>query len=119
VFLVLALSCSGLLAAIAQVPESQSIGQKAQTGFQFGYSILGLLQLVALFLVHRWTTAIQVSWAASLAGAGGLAPVVWGEPSTLVGVIAAVCTLLIAWILIWLLRVGARGSAGAPDVRIA
>jgi len=37
--LILALSGSGFIAGVAQLPESQTIGQKAQTYCQFGYAL--------------------------------------------------------------------------------
>jgi hypothetical protein len=108
--LVLALSGSGFLAAVAQLPDSHTVGQKAQTYFQFGYALLGVFMLVAPFLARRWAIATQLTWAASLTGAGAFAPVVWGGTSGLVGMVAGVCTLLIAWGLLWLLRIGVRGK---------
>ncbi len=52
-----------------------------------------------------------IGWAASLALAAGLASVVWGETSVGLGVLAGVASLLIAWVMVWLLRFSARGAA--------
>ena len=50
-----------------------------------------------------------VGWTISVTLAGGLAPVVWGDSSLPIGLVAGVACLLVAWGIAWLLRVAARG----------
>ena len=111
VLLTLALSYSSFIAAVDQLPDSRTIGQKAQTYCQFAYALLGIALSVTPFLRRPWEITLQGAWAATLTAAGGLASVVWSGTTIGVGVVGGVATLLIALVLIWILRVGAPRGA--------
>lgn len=83
-------------------------GQQVQSVAQLAYGALGLLSLVVWFWARRWSGSVFIGWAASLALAAGLAAVVWGGTSIGVGVLSGVASLLIAWVMVWLLRFSAR-----------
>ena len=70
-----------------------------------------LLSLVVWFWARRWSGPVFIGWAASLALAAGLAAVVWGGTSIGVGVLSGMASLLIAWVMVWLLRFSARRAA--------
>jgi hypothetical protein len=107
--LLLVMAWFGLSGGLSQLPQSHSPGQKAQSVTQLGYGLFALLSVVTTFWGRRWGPASQVCWVLSVAVAGGLASVVWGATSVVIGLLSGAATLLVAWAIIWLLRTGARG----------
>jgi hypothetical protein len=103
------LAWTGLSGGINQWPQSRTPGQIAQTITQLAYGPLALLSLVTTFWAHSWHRPILACWTVSLTLSAGLASVVWGGTSVLIGCLASAATLLIALATAWLLRVGARG----------
>ena len=105
VAILLVLAWTGLYAGVTQIAETRTLGQEIQTIAQLDYGILSVLAIVARFWIHRyqWRLAIWLVWVVSLAAAGGLAPVVWGEAGIGTGLLAGCATLLIALGVLWLL----------------
>lgn len=105
----LAMAWHGVNQAIAQFPESKTTGQIAQTFTQLGFGVFALLSLVTTFWGRRWNSLMLAGWTVSVTLAAGLATVVWGGASLLIGVASGAVTFLIGFGTAWLLRVGARG----------
>ena len=107
--LLLWLAWTGLSQGVNQLSQSQTTGQIAQTITQLSFGLLALLSLVTTFLSRRWNPLMLAGWTVSVTLAAGLASVVWGGTSLLVGVLSGAAALLIGLGIAWLLRVGARG----------
>ena len=113
VVLLFALAWLGLSGGMANLADSHSLGQKAQTVTQFGYGLLAALGAVTTFWGRRWNRLVLRTWAVTITLAGGLASVVWGATSLLIGALSGAASLLCALGIIWMLRVGARGLTSA------
>jgi cation transport ATPase len=111
--LLLYLTWNGLAGGVEQLSEAHSVGQRLQTGTQFGYGILSLASAVTIFWARRWNMLVLACWSACVAAAAGLASVAWGGTSVLTGVISGAAALGIAALVIWLVRAGARGLTRA------
>lgn len=111
--LLAALAYGGLAGALAQWSEQRTSGQSVQTATQFLYGMLSLLAIVTAFTWRRAARAIQMTWAITLATSGGLASVMWGDTSAVIGVVSGLAALLVALGIVWLLRTGARGMGAA------
>jgi ammonia channel protein AmtB len=98
----------GLSGGVHQLPQSRTPGQMIQTLAQFGFGFFALLSLVTTFRGQRWNPLMLVSWVISLSLAAGLASVVWGGTSLLVGLVSGTAALLIGLGIAWLLRVVAN-----------
>jgi len=105
----LAMAWQGVSQGINQFPESKTTGQIAQTLSQFAFAVFALLSLVTTFWGRRWNSWMLAGWTVSVTLAAGLATVVWGGTSLLIGALSGGVTLLIGFGTGWLLRVGARG----------
>ena len=111
--LLLWLAWTGLSQGANQLPQSQTTGQIAQTITQLSFGLFALLSLVTTFWSRRWNPLMLAGWTVSVTLAAGLASVVWGGTSLLVGVLSGTAALLIGLGIAWLLRVGARGLTSA------
>ena len=111
--LLLWLAWTGLSGGVHQLPQSQTPGQIAQTLTQLGFGLFALLSLLTTFWGSQWNHSMLVGWTVSATLAGGLASVVWGGTSLLIGFVSGVASLLIALGIAWLLRIGARGLTRA------
>jgi hypothetical protein len=107
--LLLWLAWTGLSQGVNQLSQSQTTGQIAQTITQLSFGLFALLSLVTTFWSRRWNPLMLAGWTVSVTLAAGLASVVWGGTSLLVGVLSGAAALLIGLGIAWLLRVGARG----------
>lgn len=105
VAILLCLAWVGLSGGLRQIPQSATVGQRAQSIAQVTYGGLSVLMVIGVLWRRRWAP-IQVCWTASTTVAGGLAPVVWGGSGLAVGLLAAGATLLIALGIVWLVRRG-------------
>ena len=72
---------------------------------QFAFGLLALLSLVTMIWARRWSRVMGAGLTVSLGLAGGLASVVWGGTSVLIGVIAALASAAIGLGITWLARV--------------
>jgi hypothetical protein len=106
--LVLALAWTGIHGGTGQLSDAATTGQKIQTYAQILYGVLSLLVIPTVFFA-RATVPVQLAWAAMLGVAGGFAPVVWGGAGIGIGLVAALSTLVVTAVLLWLLRTGAQG----------
>jgi hypothetical protein len=111
--LLLWLAWTGLSGGVSQLPQSQTPGQIAQTLTQLGFGLFALLSLLTTFWGRRWNRPMLVAWTASVTLAAGLASVVWGGRSVLIGFVSGAAALLIGLGIAWLLRVAARGLTSA------
>lgn len=75
---------------------------------QLAYGVLALLSLIAALWAPRWTRLAVACWVVCLALAAGLATVVWGGESPLIGLVSSVGAALVALGIGWLLRAGVR-----------
>jgi len=106
--LLLWLAWIGLSGGLHQLPQSRTPGQMVQTLTQFGFGFFALLSLVTTFRAQRWNPLMLASWVISLSLAAGLASVVWGGTSLLVGLVSGSVALLIGLGIAWLVRVVAN-----------
>lgn len=106
--LLLWLAWIGLSGGLHQLSQSRTPGQMVQTLTQFGFGFFALLSLVTTFRAQRWNPLMLVSWVISLSLAAGLASVVSGDTSLLVGLVAGSAALLIGLGIAWLVRVVAN-----------
>jgi hypothetical protein len=102
--LLAALAYSGIAGGLDQWSQEMTRGQRLQTITQFLYGGLSVVVIVTAFTWKRAARAAQMTWAIALALAGGLASVVWGETSVLIGVVSGAAALLVALGILWLLR---------------
>jgi len=109
VLLLLAFSWAGFSGGVHQLSFSHSAGEMAQTFTQFGYGLFALLSVATTFVGRRWARVVSGGWVISASMAAGLATVVWGGRSLLIGLLSAMAASLVALGLVWMLRVGARG----------
>ena len=107
--LLLWLAWTGLSQGVNQLSQSQTTGQIAQTITQLSFGLFALLSLVTTFWSRRWNPLMLAGWTVSVTLAAGLASVVWGGTSLLIGLLSGAAALLIGLGIAWLLRVGARG----------
>ena len=111
--LLLWLGWTGLTQGINQLPQSQTPGQIAQTLTQVAFGLFALLSLVTTLWARRWNTLMLAAWTVSVTLAAGLASVVWGGTSLLVGLLSGAGAFLIGLGIAWLLRVATRGLTSA------
>jgi hypothetical protein len=113
ILMFLGLAWTGISGGLNQLPESSTLGQKTQTVAQLAYGILSLVALAAWFWARRWSQVAFAAWEICLAIAAGLAAVVWGDETVVVGVLTGVASFAIGWGIAWLLRFSARRAAWA------
>jgi len=111
--LLLGLAWTGLIGGIHQLPQSDTVGQKAQSLTQFAYGLLALLSAATAFWRRRWARLVRVGWVVSVALAAGLASVVWGDTALTTGILSGGAASLIALGIVWLLDAGSRGLTRA------
>ena len=111
--LLLWLAWTGLTQGINQLPQSQTPGQIAQTLTQVAFGLFALLSLVTTLWARRWNTLMLAAWTVSVTLAAGLASVVWGGTSLLVGLLSGAGAFVIGLGIAWLLRVATRGQTSA------
>ena len=108
VLLMLALGWTGISGGARQIAEVETIGQAIQTLAQFAFGLLAVLALVTLYRARRLRALFLRCWELSVAAAGGMAPVVWGDTSIVIGLIAAGAAFFVAWGITCLVRIGSR-----------
>ena len=104
----LAMAWTGVSQGINQFPQSKTAGQIAQTLTQFAFGVFAFLSLVTTFWGRHWNYLMLAGWTLSVTLAAGLATVVWGGTSLLIGIVTGTVSFLFAFGIAWLLRVGAR-----------
>lgn len=103
------LAWTGVTQGVNQMGQSRTPGQVIQTVTQFAFGLFAALSLVTTFWWRRWNRRMLGALIVSLTLAGGLASIIWGGTSILMGCAAGAATLLISLGLAWVLRFAARG----------
>lgn len=104
------LGWEGLSGGVTQWSGAFTPWQRAQVVTQFAYGAFAALALVTAFRWRHFRRFADVCFVVSASAAAGLASVVWGDESMLAGVASAVAAAAIAGIIVWMLRVGVRGT---------
>ena len=112
VLLLLATAYLGLTGGFALVREAHTGAQKLATSTELLYGLTALLTLVAMASRHRWTLPVLIVWAAAMTATSGLAPVVWGNTSALVGAESAAAVGVILVLILWAWHRARRRAAG-------
>lgn len=107
IVLLLGLAWMGISGGISQLSNAQTAAQAAQTVFQLVYGLFALLSIITTFWGRRWNRLMLVCWTVALALTAGLASIVWGGTSPLVGFVSGGVAGLIGAGIAWLLRAGA------------
>lgn len=102
VLLVLVFCVLGFQGLIDEWNSLATPGQAMSAGAQSAYIFFGVVAIVALVSRWRWSRVPLYLWAASMIFTGISAPIVWGGSGWSGGLFAAVVTLAIAWLVIWL-----------------
>ena len=114
VLLLLATAYLGLTGGFALVREAHTGAQKLATGTELLYGLTALLTLVAMASRHRWTLPVLIVWAAAMTATSGLAPVVWGNTSVMVGAESGAAVGVILVLILWAWHHARRRAAGTP-----
>ena len=110
----LVLSWTGMSDAVDQLTRRNTVPQSIQV---YAELISAILAIVVLFMAFTWKQKAwiaEVAFVTSCALSAGLASVVWGGSSILIGAASLVGAGLIAALIVWMLRVGVQGRG---DVR--
>ena len=115
VLLLLGLAYTGIAGGVDQFDQSThsqyTIGQIVQTALQLVFGVLSLAAIAVWFWARPWSKPVFAAFVASLTLAGGMASVVWGSTSLTIGILSGVASLAVGWVVVWLLRLSARGGA--------
>ena len=104
--LLLALTWLGVSGGIRQIPRSNTPGELIQSVAQLSYGVFSLLGVLTRFRPDRRGRLVLGCWVASMAVAGGFAPVVWGGATVGTGLLSGGAVVLVALGIVWLLRAG-------------
>jgi hypothetical protein len=102
VALLLFLAFTGVKGGIDQVSGMHTAAQRIQTVLQLAMGITSALAVYVSFRAERWRRAAYVAFVLSCTLAGGLAPSAWGGQGLWPSVGAAVASLLVAALIVWL-----------------
>ena len=111
----LGLTWSGVNGAVDQWSQSRTFGQVAQTLTQLAFALFALLSLVTMIWGRQWNRVMSAGLIVSLGVAGGLASVVWGGTSVLIGVVAALASAAVGIGITWLAGVATPGERVGPE----
>ena len=114
--LLLAFAALGLKGGVHDLPLSETAGETVQSAMQLAYGVCALQCAVTTFRARRWARLSRIAWIVSCALAAGLASVVWGGTTLATGLLAGAGGAAMAFVVTWLLTVGARGLTN-PDTR--
>jgi hypothetical protein len=106
ILLLIMIAWVSITGGMSQIPQSQTIGEKAETILQLACGLLSLVTAITCFTWTRIRRTIRIAWSISLALSAGMSSVVWGPPMISVGVVFAVAALFVSLIIIKLLQVG-------------
>ena len=102
------LAWEGISGGLTQWPNMVTLGQRAQYVTQIAYGGFAAIVLITAFRWQQFRKVADVCFVISTGAAAGLASVVWGASSVLVGVASALGAAAVAAVIVWLLRVGTR-----------
>lgn len=119
--LLLFLAFAGISGGIQQLDGMHTTGQQIQTVLQLVSGVFSMLALMVAFRASRFRRIVFAGFIISLTLTAGLAVTEWGDEGLLPALAAYVCTPVIAWIIVWLVRAGAgtwraRPRAQGPGV---
>ena len=101
--LLLALAWWTLSGAVHDVPQSRTVGQRAETVIRFACGLLCIAALVTRFRWRPLARLFRIAWAVTLAATAGVSALVWGPPQPLVALFFVVIALLLAGAIVWAL----------------
>jgi hypothetical protein len=110
ILLLLTLAWLGIRGGIDQWSQPQTPAQRTQTVSQFVYGFLSLLVVLSVWQ-GAFARVIRMCWLVSLAISAGLAPVVWGESSWWIGIVAAALTIAVGLLILWPVEIRTKSSA--------
>ena len=93
---------TGIKGGIDQLSEMQTTAQRIQTSMQFAMGITSALAIIVSFRAERWRRGVYLAFVLSCTLAGGLATYAWGEQGGWPTMAAAVGSLLVATLIVWL-----------------
>ena len=105
------LGWEGINGGFRQWSGSVTAWQRVQTLSQLLYGAFALLSLVTTFAWRQIRRFAELGFILGASAAAGVASVVWGGKSILVGVVSALGAALIAVVIMWMLRVGLPAEA--------
>ena len=105
----LALSWTGMSDAVDQLTRRNTVPQSIQVYTELIFAVLAIVVLFMAFTWRQKAWIAEVAFVTSCALSAGLASVVWGGSSILIGAASLVGAGLIAALLVWMLRVGVQG----------
>ena len=112
VVLLLVLAWTGIAGGVQQLSGMHTTAQRIQTALQLALGITSALAVIGTVRVVRWRRAAYIAFVASATLAAGLAPYAWGQAGLGSSVAAGVGALVVAMVIVWLARVGARLPTG-------
>jgi hypothetical protein len=105
------LGWEGIHGGFRQWSGSLTAWQRVQTLSQLLYGAFALLSLATAFTWRQFRRFAELGFILGASAAAGVASVVWGGKSILVGVVSALGAVLIAALIMWMLRVGLPADA--------
>ena len=111
----LALSWTGMSDAVDQLSRQNTVPQSIQVYTELIFAVLAIVVLFMAFTWRQKAWIAEVAFVTSCALSAGLASVVWGGSSILIGAASLVGAGLIAALLVWMLRVGVQGRGRVPS----
>lgn len=104
VILLLVLAWTGISGGIQQLSAMHTTPQRIQTWLQLAMGITSALALLASFHAEPWARAVYIAFVLSCTLAGGLATYAWGGQGGWPTVAAAVGSLLVSALIVWLVQ---------------
>jgi ABC-type multidrug transport system permease subunit len=105
----LTLSWTGMSDAVDQLTRRNTVPQSIQVYTELIFAVLAIVVLFMAFTWRQKAWIAEVAFVTSCALSAGLASVVWGGSSILIGAASLVGAGLIASLIVWMLRVGVQG----------
>lgn len=108
--LLLAIGFLGVRTGIDDLRIAATPGQTIAALLSLAYGALGLVASYAVGMAEAWAGTVLRAWAVTMTVMVGMAPAVWGGAGAGAVVGAGAGTAAVALFVIWLARIGARGS---------
>lgn len=105
--LLVVLAFAGISGGIQQLDAMHTTEQQIQTVLQFVFGVFSILALMVAFRASRFRRAVFAVFIVSVTLAAGLAVTAWGEEGLGPALAAYGSTLVISWLIVWLVRAGA------------
>ena len=105
---ILGLAWAAIPTSLNQLPQRNTVSQSLQVYTSLIFGFFGILVVLMAFMWRQKAWIAEVVFVASGAVTAGMASVVWGRTSMVLGVVSFVTAGLITAILVWLLRFGLR-----------